>query len=218
MGPNKGSYRLLRSTANGRVFGWVAPVDGVPQGDYEPVVQLTTPMLTQMLTVSGRYAFRPQSSAHVELALSHKDVNTFSKLDNHDNVGFACDMGVHHQQMLGNRQEKNKLWSLVTDLNWQFVHKNFRAVERFREVEFARQYNLAEDQSFTHSEQMLHADLALVHPKFSTTHYRLNWFNRIGDVSIYDFLVENSLFRSFLGSLGTIFGTTLETTVNTGRV
>lgn len=183
LGPNKGSYRLLRSTANGRVFGWVAPVDGVPQGDYEPVVQLTTPMLTQMLTVSGRYAFRPQSSAHVELALSHKDVNTFSKLDNHDNVGFACDMGVHHQQMLGNRQEKNKLWSLVTDLNWQFVHKNFRAVERFREVEFARQYNLAEDQSFTHSEQMLHADLALVHPKFSITHYRLNWFNRIGDVN-----------------------------------
>jgi hypothetical protein len=183
LGPNKGSYRLLRSTTNGRVFGWVAPVDGVLQGDYEPVVQLATPMLTQMLTVSGQYAFRPQSSARVELALSHKDVNTFSKQDNRDNVGFAIDMGVHHRQMLRNSQEKKRLWSLVADLDWQFVHKNFRAVERFREVEFARQYNLAEDQSFTHSEQMLHAEFALAHPTFSTTHYRVNWFNRIGDMN-----------------------------------
>lgn len=206
MGPNKGSYRLLRSTANGRVFGWVAPEDDVPQGDYEPVVQLVTPMLTQMLTVSGRYAYRPHSSARIELALSHKDVNTFSKLDNRDNVGFAYDMGVHHQQKLGGRRGKACDWSLVADLDWQFVHRNFRAVERFREVEFARQYNMDEDQSSTHSEQMLHAELALTRPEISTTHYRVNWFNRIGEMNaLRQELVSDNRLKCWLFKTNTSF-------------
>ena len=43
LGPNQGNYVLEASLANGRVYAWVAPVDGIPQGHAEPVVALRPP-------------------------------------------------------------------------------------------------------------------------------------------------------------------------------
>jgi hypothetical protein len=42
VGYHKGNYILSVSQANGRVFAWTAPINGVPQGDYEPVVLLAS--------------------------------------------------------------------------------------------------------------------------------------------------------------------------------
>jgi hypothetical protein len=39
----KGNYVLTQSSANGRVFAWVAPINGIPQGNYEPIILLITP-------------------------------------------------------------------------------------------------------------------------------------------------------------------------------
>jgi hypothetical protein len=53
VGTGKGNYTLLLNGANGKVFQWVAPVNGVAQGNYEPVALLVT---TQKTTaVYGRY-------------------------------------------------------------------------------------------------------------------------------------------------------------------
>lgn len=183
MGQGRGSYRLLRSTANGRVFGWVAPENGELTGDYEPVVQLTTPISHQMLTLAGRYDFLPESGLRTELAVSHYDQNTFSKRDDRDNVGFAYLLDLHHRQKLGGAKFSGDDWTLGSSVNWQFVHRNFQAIERFREVEFARQYNLQEDNTAKHSEQMLSAEISIRNPRISSTRYALNWFSRFGDVS-----------------------------------
>jgi len=190
VGSHKGSYKLRNSTANGRVFAWVAPQDGVPQGDYEPVVLLTTPKLVQMATIAADYHFKPKSFLHTELALSNYDRNTFSKADDKDNVGFAYFLSAQHEQPLKRRGADTSLWSLNTSLQWQFVHKNFHAVERFREVEFARDYNLDEEYSETASEQMLQAAIAMVHPQYSTTKYTLNWLSRMGVTNA----IRNELF------------------------
>lgn len=180
MGPNKGSYKLLSSTANGRVFGWVAPVGGVLQGDYEPVLLLTTPKLVQMATISAEYSVKPKSFLRSELALSNYDRNTFSRADDRDNVGFAAFIEAGHEQSLKGKHADTSQWRLNTALQWQFVHRNFHAVESFREVEFARNYNLDQDYSDTRSEQMLQASVAIIHPKYSTSTYSLNWFSRLG--------------------------------------
>lgn len=190
MGSHKGSYRLQSSTANGRVFAWVAPQDGVPQGDYEPVVLLTTPKLVQMATIAADYHFKPMSFLHTELALSNYDRNTFSKADDRDNVGFAYLLSAQHEQPLKRRGADTSLWNLRTSLQWQFVHKNFHAVERFREVEFARNYNLDQDYSDAASEQMLQAVIGITRPKVSTTRYSLNWFSRLGVLNA----IRNELF------------------------
>lgn len=180
MGPNKGSYKLLSSTANGRVFGWVAPVDGVPQGDYDPVQLLATPKLLQMATVSAEYHFKPKSFVQTELALSNYDRNTFSRQDDRDNVGFAYYLNIGHAQHLKSRNADTTSWLLSTALQWQFLHRNFHAVESFREVEFARNYNLDQDYSDTRSEQMLQAMVLFSNPQVGTNRYSFNWFSRLG--------------------------------------
>lgn len=182
VGANKGNYKLSQSTANGRVFRWIAPADGVPQGDYNPVLLLTTPKLVQMATLGASYHWKPNSFVETEFALSNYDQNTFSKLDDADNIGYALLLRAGHEQLLGKCSDSATAWRFTTSLDWQFAQKNFHAVERYREVEFARNYNLSDDDSVARSEQMLQAMIALSKPEVSTTAYSFNWYNRIGDL------------------------------------
>ncbi len=183
MGPNKGSYVLLRSTSNGRVFGWVAPENGVLKGDYNPVLLLTTPKLSQMATLRAEYEFQPKSFVQTELAMSNYDQNLFSKEDDRDNVGFAYSLLLNYDRPLKSQKDTANPWNLRTVLDWQFVHKNFHAIESFREVEFARDYNLTEDYSSNFSEQMLHALVGMAKKEVSDSRYEVNWFFRMGDYS-----------------------------------
>lgn len=180
MGYHKGSYQLLNSTTNGRVFGWVAPVEGEKQGDYEPVLLLATPKLMQMATISADYEFRPSSKIRTELALSNYDQNTFSKKNDGDNVGFAYFLDVYHDQILKTKSQDTSDWRLNSQLQWQFVHRNFHVVESFRSVEFATDFNLNEDYSNSYSEQMLKAVLGVVKADICRSQYTLDWFSRLG--------------------------------------
>lgn len=182
MGPHRGSYVLLRSTANGRVFGWVAPQNGELSGDYSPVMRLSTPKLVQMGSVQAEYRYGEQSFVKSEFAISNFDQNTFSKKEDGNNVGFAYLLNVNHNQKLKTRNGDGR-WTLQTVVDWQFVQKNFHPIESFREVEFARNYNLSDDYSTNCSEQILHAVLALFNEKTNRMQYSVNWLSRLGSMS-----------------------------------
>lgn len=183
LGPHRGDYRLLASNANGRTFEWVAPVEGVPQGDYSPVVQLTTPQLVQMTTMSASYTYKENSFVNSEFAISNYDKNTFSKEQDEDNVGFAYSLNARHDQPIGRKRSDTTLWHMVSDIQWQFVHRNFHAVESFREVEFARNFNLDADYNSVYSEQMLSASVLLSDNRRCVNRYSLDWFSRLGNFS-----------------------------------
>jgi hypothetical protein len=51
IGPGGGNYQLLRTTANGRVYAWVPPQNGVAGGSFEPVRLVPLPTQRQVLTV-----------------------------------------------------------------------------------------------------------------------------------------------------------------------
>ena len=53
VGQGNGNYRVRYSTANGRVFDWVAPVNGQSQGNYEPIAILNAPNQKSMVTLGG---------------------------------------------------------------------------------------------------------------------------------------------------------------------
>ncbi|MFI5135446.1 MAG: hypothetical protein ACHQD9_06300, partial [Chitinophagales bacterium] len=55
VGSNKGNYVISNNLANGRVYTWVAPVSGIPQGQYEPIVPLIAPQRSQLLTLGSDY-------------------------------------------------------------------------------------------------------------------------------------------------------------------
>lgn len=183
MGTKKGDYVLSNQISNGRVFTWVAPVDGESQGDYAPVLLLTTPKLTQMATVGASFHWKPKSFVQSEFALSNYDMNTFSKKDGNDNVGYAFLIRAGHHQLIGkSKSDSLAAWRLQTSFDWQFVQKNFHALERFREVEFARNYNLNEMDSSSHSEQMLQAIISISKSDVSSSSYSFNWYDRLSQL------------------------------------
>ncbi|MBP5709365.1 MAG: hypothetical protein J6W84_00065 [Bacteroidales bacterium] len=174
-GAKGGNYILTTSTANGRVFAWVAPQDGIPQGDYEPVIQLVTPKLSQMATVALQYDFLKKSTMKIDFALSNHDLNTFSKHDNGDNVGMATKFQITHNQELKKKDTTNGNWDFFANLDYEFVHKNFTPIENFRDIEFKRNYNLTDVEADGH-EQMLSAAAGFSHPEIGISKYTLNYY------------------------------------------
>lgn len=137
VGRGKGNYRLTPSSANGRVFRWVPPVNGAPQGNYEPIVQLISPKQQQMAVMQLEHEVKSNHHFFIETALSNNNKNLFSDLHKADDQGIALKTSYQLKEELKND------WSLVSKQQYQFVSTRFNEVERFRTVEFQRDWNLA---------------------------------------------------------------------------
>jgi hypothetical protein len=140
VGENRGNYRQVSSTANGKVFQWVAPVNGIPQGTHEPITLLITPKKRQMATFGGEYKISNTTRATFELAASNNDINTFSSLHNENNTDIAFKVGVINESPLNTSAQSG--WVLTSKANYEQVNRNFKEIERFRTVEFERDWNI----------------------------------------------------------------------------
>lgn len=140
VGKNNGNYVQTGSSANGRVFRWVMPVAGVPQGEYEPVMMLITPKKTEMYAFRAGYDFSRNTTLHAEFAVSNKDINLFSSNNDADNSGHALTINFRNLQKVGN--DTIKKWSLTTNIRTEITDRTFNAIDRFRSVEFDRDWNL----------------------------------------------------------------------------
>ncbi len=138
VGLGNGNYRQSINSANGRVYAWIAPNNGVRQGEYEPVIVLVTPKKQQMFTLGSTYKIDSAKNIQAEIALSDYDPNTFSKIDNPNHIGLAGKLQYDEKRTL---DKKHKL-SLYSKINYEFVQDKFKAIERFRNVEFARDWNI----------------------------------------------------------------------------
>lgn len=137
VGANNGNYVFQQFTANGRVYKWVAPIAGVPQGDYEAIQLLVPPQKKQMYSFGTEYRFTKNMKSSVEFALSNQDINTFSSLDGADNQGYGVKWSWN-----SNADLKDKKIKFVTDANFEFQDRNFKAIQWFRSVEFDRDWNV----------------------------------------------------------------------------
>ena len=135
VGTGQGNYRLAQNEANGRVFRWVAPVNGQPQGDYSPQRLLVAPNQLQILSFETSGEIDDRQSLALSVASSRNDINLFSDRDKSDDVGLAGRLSYQFEQPLKKRV-------LRTQLNYEFNNRQFVTIERVRRVEFARDWNL----------------------------------------------------------------------------
>ncbi len=135
VGQNQGNYQLANTVANGRIYQYVSPVNGIPSGNYEPITRLTPPSKIQVATVFGNYNPSEKTIVDFEVGLSNNDVNLFSSADDNDNIGTAGNINVK-QRIL------SKKWNVDSFANYQFIQSNFRTVERLFAIEFDRDWNL----------------------------------------------------------------------------
>lgn len=138
VGVGKGNYIPLFNAANGKVYQWVQPVLGKPQGNFEPAIFLATPKKLQMLATSFNYTFNNNSIIKTEFSVSKYDVNTFSIKDKNNNTGFGFKTSWT-KNLISNNSAKTKL---ETNIGYEFVDKNFKPLERLRTVEFYRDWGL----------------------------------------------------------------------------
>ncbi|WP_066504796.1 hypothetical protein [Rufibacter sp. DG15C] len=138
LGPGRGNYNLLNTTVNGRVYGWVEPVGGVPQGTYEPIRILPAPVQKQMVTLGAGWSLDKQSEVFVEVAGSKNDLNKFSNLDSQDDQGKGVRVGYQVNEkslkFLG-------AYKLNSGLTYEYTDPNFVPIDRYRDVEFDRDWN-----------------------------------------------------------------------------
>ncbi|WP_299819155.1 hypothetical protein [uncultured Pontibacter sp.] len=139
VGLNQGDYVVSSDAVNGRVYRWVAPVNGVPAGNYAPVRVLPTPRKKQLMTFGGSYEIQKGISVFAEGAASENDLNRFSDLDADDDKGKAIRVGYTVQEKQVELLGKYKLNST---LNYEYTDKNFSPIDRYRPIEFDRDWSL----------------------------------------------------------------------------
>jgi hypothetical protein len=191
VGSGKGDYIIVNnSKANGRVFMWVQPQNGVRQGDWDPVVLLITPKKHQIITTAAQYDFNDHSYLKGEFALSNYDPNTFSSKDKKDNQGTAAKIDyVMLQPLL-----KNGLrgWTLQTVIGYQYVQDKFRPVETLRNVEFNRDWSLPFDAPAA-TENLLNGSVQIADAKNNFLKYEFTSYNRNDDYTGIRNSVENNM-------------------------
>ena len=137
VGANQGNYIVSTDNAISRIFEYVPPVNGVPQGDFEPVVQLFAPKRLQVGVIQSSYQNGEHSFVNTELAVSDNDENLFSNLDNSENQGLAYKVETRQRVI---KEKKN--WNVDVFGNIDYIHRNFTSIERLYNVEFQRDWNL----------------------------------------------------------------------------
>lgn len=136
MGNNQGNYRSINATQNGKVFEFVEPIAGIPQGDYEPIRRLIPPKKSQVYTVNSRYDFKNNAGfVQFDGGLSNNDFNLFSSIDDDENIGFAG-------RILAQKNFKFNNWKISPLAEIDMMSQNYFTVEGVRDIEFARDFNV----------------------------------------------------------------------------
>lgn len=138
VGYGKGNYISDNGNANGKVFKYVAPLNGVKRGNFEPVMMLITPKRQQLMNLGIDYTISKSTILKTEIAASNYDVNTFSKINDGDDKGFAAKFNFSNSKIL---KSKNEL-QLLSSVDYEYVQDKFQPLERLRNVEFTRDWGL----------------------------------------------------------------------------
>ena len=141
VGSNKGSYVRADASLNGRFYKWVAPVDGVEQGDYVPMILLAAPQQKDVLSV-GMKPLSNNKGFWFEAALSRMNYNTFALSDKVKQLGLALRLNYQSEVRLKDSTQK-----LSVRESYEFTSKGFLTEGQFRSAEFTRDWSLSDQQA-----------------------------------------------------------------------
>ena len=140
VGLNQGDYVLDQQIALGKIYKWVAPIAGIPQGNYIPARLIATPKKKQFVSTGISYTLTKNSTLKTELALSNEDRNTFSQIGNEDNLGFGAMLNLENKFNL--QKDSNQHIFFQNNVKYEFINESFAPIEQFRAVEFDRDWNI----------------------------------------------------------------------------
>ncbi|NRD21924.1 hypothetical protein HNV10_01640 [Winogradskyella litoriviva] len=201
VGDNQGNYVLSNTNAINNIYQYIAPIAGVPQGNYDPITQLVAPERLQIAVLNGQFKPSEKTDVFFEFAGSKKDDNLFSNLDDGNNDGYAGKLTLKQKLI-----HSDSLWNLSASVDADFIQKNFNSIQRLYRAEFNRDWNLDTSEStgelIDYGNQLLFSSgLRLSHSKKGIVSYNFEHLNfsenfngnrhsvttnlRLGDFTIY---------------------------------
>lgn len=160
VGTNQGDYVLDDTIATGNIFAFV----GTNQGDYSPIIRLVAPTKSQLLIVKSALNLTKKTVIDAEIAVSNRDENLFSNLDDEQNVGLAAK--VNWTQTL-----IDKKWKLTSKISHEYAQKNFFSEQVYEPVEFNRDWNILTNNA---TKNFFQSELNLTNKKDDFFMYRFN--------------------------------------------
>lgn len=139
VGQGNADYVLDISNANGKVYKWVQPINGIKQGNFLPATFLITPKKRQVISTGFEYAIRKNTFINTEFGYSNYNINTFSTKDKADDKDYAARVQLKNIENLKGTARKLQL---VTDGSYEYVGERFKPLEVLRNVEFLRDWGL----------------------------------------------------------------------------
>ena len=196
VGAGKGDYVQDIRSANGRVFKWVAPINGISQGNYLPVQLLITPKLRRMITLGGDIRLDAKSNFSVETALSENDINLFSSMAKANDQGLGLRLHYDHKTSLSTDTING--WLVNSKVDYEFAGKNFKALEPYRSPEFSRDWNVI-GLSTINDENILSTEVKMDKRDLGNVGYILKTYQRGNQYSGWNHGLHTDLhYRNFL--------------------
>jgi hypothetical protein len=137
---------------------------------------LVTPKKQQILNLGIDYAINKTTLLKTEIATSNNDVNTFSTKNNGDDRGWAAKFQLSNEKMI----RQTKKLQLNTVLDYEYVQKKFKPLERLRNVEFTRDWGLPLT-SIPVDENIIKASVALKNAAGHSLSYQVINYHRSDD-------------------------------------
>lgn len=138
VGEGNGNYITDFNGANGKVFKFIEPVNGMKQGRYEPVTVLVAPKKQQLISLGAEYQLNKNNVLKTEFALSNYDVNTFSSKNGGDDIGLAARFQYTNTVPLSTAKKS----FLTSSIDYEHTQQKYKPLERLRFVEFSREWGL----------------------------------------------------------------------------
>ena len=101
VGNNLGNYTLSNVAAVNKIYEYIAPIGGIPQGNYEPIIKLIAPTKLQLATVLGKFNPSEKTNFDFEVGVSNYDQNLFSSIDDSYNKGIAAKFNAKQRLFTG---------------------------------------------------------------------------------------------------------------------
>ena len=134
-GKNQGDYKVDEYLATGKKMLYV----GENMGEYKALIPLIAPSRQQVVVLNSHYKPNHKTDLELELAYSDNNNNLFSTATSQNSAPAL--KAAFHQVLLDSTTRK---WQLESKIDYNFLHSNFKSIERVFEVEFDRNWNLEE--------------------------------------------------------------------------
>ena len=158
-------------------FEWVSPdpENCSPRGNYSPFIPLQPPQSHRILNFSGYQNIGKSWKFHGEVAMSRKDLNRFSNLDEQNDQGIAGNFSLENETDWG-------LWKLKGGLKYERISQNFESLLPFRHPEFYRDWGLTDingrRELLNSDEHLTQAHLHIERKEIASLRYRVSSFSR----------------------------------------